>query len=123
MIELGGFIRDILSSMKRPETSVSLDRTETMSNRLGKIFEATNRDWNNALKDNDEFLAKDGRVMDSMLSEHMCEGWLEGYLLTGRHGSFASYEAFIRIVDSMAAQHAKWLKVCSQLPWRSPLPH
>ena len=71
--------------------------------------------------DTDDCLARDGRIMDSMLSEHMCEGWLEGYLLTGRHGFFASYEAFIRIVDSMAAQHAKWLKVCNQLSWRQPI--
>ena len=69
----------------------------------------------------DEFLASDGRIMDSMLSEHMCEGWLEGYLLTGRHGFFASYESFIRVVDSMVAQHAKWLKVCNQLPWRQSI--
>ena len=67
---------------------------------------------------NDEFLAPEGRVLDSMLSEHQCEGWLEGYLLTGRHGLFNSYEAFIRIVDSMFSQHAKWLKVCLELPWR-----
>ena len=86
-----------------------------MSNRLNAAFEVTNRDWNAETLPTDEFLAKDGRIMDSMLSEHMCEGWLEGYLLTGRHGFFASYEAFIRIVDSMAAQHAKWLKVCNQL--------
>ena len=69
----------------------------------------------------DDCLARDGRIMDGMLSEHMCEGWLEGYLLTGRHGFFASYEAFIRVVDSMAAQHAKWLKVCNQLSWRQPI--
>ena len=92
-----------------------------MSNRLGKVFEETNRDWNGEKYDNDEFLATDGRVMDSMLSEHMCEGWLEGYILTGRHGFFASYEAFIRIIDSMAAQHAKWLKVTSELPWRQKI--
>lgn len=121
MIELGGFIRDIFKLNEKTRNFRIFGPDETMSNRLGKIFEATNRDWNNALKDNDEFLAKDGRVMDSMLSEHMCEGWLEGYLLTGRHGFFASYEAFIRIVDSMAAQHAKWLKVCSQLPWRQSI--
>ncbi|MFQ7288680.1 MAG: hypothetical protein ACLRPV_07095 [Lacrimispora saccharolytica] len=81
----------------------------------------TNRDWNGELKDDDDKLARGGRIMDGMLSEHMCEGWLEGYLLTGRHGFFASYEAFIRIVDSMAAQHAKWLKVCNQLSWRQPI--
>ena len=78
-----------------------------MSNRLYKVFEEQSRDWNAGLLENDDCLARDGRIMDGMLSEHMCEGWLEGYLLTGRHGFFASYEAFIRIVDSMAAQHAK----------------
>ena len=121
MIALGGFVRDIFKLNEETKNFRIFGPDETMSNRLGKVFEETNRDWNNVLKDNDEFLAKDGRVMDSMLSEHMCEGWLEGYLLTGRHGFFASYEAFIRIVDSMAAQHAKWLKVCSQLPWRQSI--
>lgn len=121
MIELGGFIRDIFKLNKETRNFRIFGPDETMSNRLGKVFEETSRDWNSELKDNDEFLANDGRVMDSMLSEHMCEGWLEGYLLTGRHGFFASYEAFIRIVDSMAAQHAKWLKVCSQLPWRQSI--
>ena len=77
---------------------------ETMSNRLYKCFEATQRDWNSTIIPGDEFLAHDGRIMDSMLSEHMCEGWLEGYLLTGRHGFFASYESFIRVVDSMVAE-------------------
>ncbi|MFR7894335.1 MAG: hypothetical protein ACLU38_09935 [Dysosmobacter sp.] len=72
-------------------------------------------------EDPDEHLDPDGRVMDSMLSEHICEGWLEGYLLTGRHGFFNSYEAFIRIVDSMFAQHAKWLKTCNELPWRQDI--
>ena len=89
--------------------------------RLYKVFEYQKRDWNAEMLDTDDCLARDGRIMDSMLSEHMCEGWLEGYLLTGRHGFFASYEAFIRIVDSMAAQHAKWLKVCNQLSWRQPI--
>ena len=121
MIELGGFVRDIFKLNAESKNFRIFGPDETMSNRLGKVFEATNRDWNEDLYDNDEFLANDGRVMDSMLSEHMCEGWLEGYLLTGRHGFFASYEAFIRIVDSMAAQHAKWLKVCNQLPWRQKI--
>jgi xylulose-5-phosphate/fructose-6-phosphate phosphoketolase len=79
------------------------------------------RDWNGEYHEADEDLAKDGRIMDAYLSEHMCEGWLEGYLLTGRHGFFASYEAFIRVVDSMCAQHAKWLKVCNELPWRQKI--
>jgi len=89
-----------------------------LSNLLGAVFEVTNRQWDARQQDNDEFLAPAGRVLDSMLSEHQCEGWLEGYLLTGRHGLFNSYEAFIRIVDSMFSQHAKWLKVTSELPWR-----
>ena len=85
---------------------------------MGAVFEATNRQWDARTEDNDEFLAPAGRVLDSMLSEHQCEGWLEGYLLTGRHGLFNSYEAFIRIIDSMFSQHAKWLKVTLELPWR-----
>ena len=121
MIELGGFVRDIFKLNEETRNFRIFGPDETMSNRLGKVFEVTNRDWNGEKYENDEFLAQDGRVMDSMLSEHMCEGWLEGYLLTGRHGFFASYEAFIRIVDSMAAQHAKWLKVCSELPWRQKI--
>ena len=121
MVELGGFVRDIFKLNEDSKNFRIFGPDETMSNRLGKVFEATNRDWNGEAYDTDEFLAHDGRVMDSMLSEHMCEGWLEGYLLTGRHGFFASYEAFIRIVDSMAAQHAKWLKVCNQLSWRQPI--
>lgn len=118
MIELGKFVRDIFKLNEETKNFRIFGPDETMSNRLGAVFEATNRDWNADMTDNDEFLAADGRVMDSMLSEHMCEGWLEGYLLTGRHGFFASYEAFIRIVDSMFSQHAKWLKVTSELPWR-----
>jgi xylulose-5-phosphate/fructose-6-phosphate phosphoketolase len=91
---------------------------ETISNLLGAVFEVTNRQWDAREVKNDEFLAPAGQVLDSMLSEHQCEGWLEGYLLTGRHGLFNSYEAFIRIVDSMFSQHAKWLKVTLELPWR-----
>ena len=121
MIELGGFVRDIFRLNEESRNFRIFGPDETMSNRLGRVFEATNRDWNTTHLDTDEFLAADGRVMDSILSEHMCEGWLEGYLLTGRHGFFASYEAFIRIVDSMAAQHAKWLKVCAELPWRQKI--
>ena len=103
MIELGGFVRDIFKMNDDSKNFRIFGPDETMSNRLGKVFEVTNRDWNDEKYDTDEFLAADGRVMDSMLSEHMCEGWLEGYLLTGRHGFFASYEAFIRVVDSMCA--------------------
>ena len=116
MMNLGAFIRDIIAA--NPNNFRLFGPDETLSNRLNKVFEKTNRTWNASKKDNDEFLASDGRVMDSMLSEHMCEGMLEGYLLTGRHGMFASYEAFIRVVDSMFSQHAKWLKVTNDISWR-----
>ena len=121
MIELGGYIRDIFNLNKDSKNFRIFGPDESMSNRLYKVFEAENRDWNAELLPSDDCLARSGRIMDGMLSEHMCEGWLEGYLLTGRHGFFASYEAFIRVVDSMAAQHAKWLKVCNQLTWRCPI--
>ena len=121
MIELGGYIRDIFNLNKDSKNFRIFGPDESMSNRLYKVFEAENRDWNAELLPSDDCLARSGRIMDGMLSEHMCEGWLEGYLLTGRHGFFASYEAFIRVVDSMAAQHAKWLKVCNQLTWRRPI--
>ena len=91
---------------------------ETVSNLLGAVFEVTSRQWDAREAENDEFLAPAGLVLDSMLSEHQCEGWLEGYLLTGRHGVFNCYEAFVRIVDSMFSQHAKWLKVTAEMPWR-----
>ena len=113
---LGTFIRDIIK--ENPNNFRVFGPDETMSNRLSHVFEATNRSWYLKKKDEDEFLSYDGRVMDAFLSEHACEGWLEGYLLTGRHGFFASYEAFIRVIDSMASQHAKWLKICNELPWR-----
>lgn len=93
---------------------------ETASNRLSKVFDVTNRTWMEAIRDYDEQLAPDGRVME-ILSEHQCQGWLEGYLLTGRHGLFNCYEAFIHIIDSMFNQHAKWLKVSRKLPWREPI--
>ena len=121
MIELGAFIRDIFRLNEEQKNFRIFGPDETMSNRLYHVFEAQNRDWNAENHENDEHMAKDGRIMDAYLSEHMCEGWLEGYLLTGRHGFFASYEAFIRVVDSMCAQHAKWLKVCNQLPWRQKI--
>ncbi len=121
MIELGKFVRDIFKLNKDAKNFRIFGPDETNSNRLNAVFEAENRDWNAERYDDDDHLAADGRVMDSMLSEHMCEGWLEGYLLTGRHGFFATYEAFARIIDSMAAQHAKWLKVCNQLPWREEI--
>jgi len=116
---LGEFIRDIIKS--NPNNFRAFGPDETMSNRLSHIFEADNRSWYLTKKKDDEYLSYDGRIMDSYLSEHTCEGWLEGYLLTGRHGFFASYEAFIRIVDSMASQHAKWLKVANELPWRKDI--
>ena len=93
---------------------------ETTSNRMEHIFEATQRAWIWPMVETDEFLARDGRVME-ILSEHTCEGWLEGYLLTGRHGIFASYEGFIPIVDSMMNQYAKWLESSEKIPWRAPL--
>ena len=121
MIELGGYIRDIFKLNKENKNFRIFGPDESMSNRLYHAFEEENRAWNAEMYDDDDKLAQNGRIMDGMLSEHMCEGWLEGYLLTGRHGFFASYEAFIRIVDSMAAQHAKWLKVTNQLSWRQPI--
>ena len=121
MIELGGYVRDIFRLNKEEKNFRIFGPDETMSNRLGHVFEEENRQWQADMTPEDEFLATNGRVMDGMLSEHMCQGWLEGYLLTGRHGFFNSYEAFIRIVDSMFAQHAKWLKVCAQLPWRQDI--
>jgi len=121
MIELGGYVRDVVKLNTENRNFRVFGPDETMSNRLGKVFEETNRMWSAETLDNDEFISDDGRVVDSALSEHLCQGWLEGYLLTGRHGFFNSYEAFIRIVDSMAAQHAKWLKVCSQIPWRQSI--
>jgi len=116
--ELGKFLRDIIVLNKEQRNFRIFGPDETLSNRLNSVFEVTDRQWNGEKLENDEFIAPYGRVLDSMLSEHMCEGWLEGYLLTGRHGIFNCYEAFVRIVDSMFSQHAKWLKVTSQLPWR-----
>jgi len=93
---------------------------ETVSNRLGALLDVTNRTWNAEIYNDDDHLAPDGRVME-ILSEHTCQGWLEGYLLTGRHGWFSCYEAFIHVVDSMFNQHAKWLKVSKEIPWRRPI--
>ena len=116
---LGKFLRDV--EKLNPNNFRVFGPDETLSNLLGAVFEVSNRQWDAREVKNDEFLAPAGRVLDSMLSEHQCEGWLEGYLLTGRHGLFNSYEAFIRIVDSMFSQHAKWLKVTAELPWRRPI--
>ena len=115
---LGLFLRDVAKANESQANFRIFGPDETLSNLLGSVFDVTNRQWEAREKTNDEFLAPAGQVLDSMLSEHQCEGWLEGYLLTGRHGLFNSYEAFIRIVDSMFSQHAKWLKVTSELPWR-----
>jgi len=115
---LGRFLRDVVALNQEEPNFRIFGPDETLSNLLGAVFDATNRQWDALTVENDEFLAPAGRVLDSMLSEHQCQGWLEGYLLTGRHGLFNSYEAFIRIVDSMFSQHAKWLKVTLELPWR-----
>ncbi len=118
MMELGYFIRDIIKLNEPKKNFRIFGPDEALSNRLNHIFEVTNRQWNGIRYDYDEFINPYGRVIDSVLSEHLCEGMLEGYLLTGRHGFMHSYEAFIRIVDSMTSQHAKWLKVTKDLPWR-----
>lgn len=118
--ELGEFLRDVITLNQENRNFRIFGPDETLSNRLTAVFEVTNRQWNAQTKENDTFLSSDGRVME-MLSEHQCEGWLEGYLLTGRHGLFNSYEAFIHIIDSMFNQHAKWLKVCAELPWREKI--
>ena len=122
MMELGRYVRDVYKLNDKNRNFRMFGPDETLSNRLGHVFDGDeNRSWMNARKDNDEFLAADGRVMDGMLSENMCEGWLEGYLLTGRHGFFHSYEAFVRVIDSMMSQHAKWLKICKGLTWREEI--
>jgi xylulose-5-phosphate/fructose-6-phosphate phosphoketolase len=114
---LGEFLRDVAKLNREQRNFRIFGPDETLSNRLNAVFEVTSRQWEARTEENDEFLASDGRVME-MLSEHQCEGWLEGYLLTGRHGLFNCYEAFIHIIDSMFNQHAKWLKVSAELPWR-----
>lgn len=116
MEELGKFLRDIID-LNRTNFRV-FGPDETKSNRLTPVFEKTDRQFNANIYRNDESISHEGRVIDSVLSEHLCEGMLEGYILTGRHGIFNSYEAFIRIVDSMTSQHAKWLKVTKELSWR-----
>ena len=114
---LGRFLRDVAKNNSEQRNFRVFGPDETISNGLESLFEVTARQWQAATDRNDEFLARTGRVME-MLSEHQCQGWLEGYLLTGRHGLFNCYEAFIHIVDSMFNQHAKWLKVTAGLPWR-----
>ncbi|CCH16896.1 phosphoketolase [Micromonospora lupini] len=115
---LGPWIRDVIAA--NPQSFRLFGPDEVASNRLGAAFEVTDRAWMGATVPGDDHLSPDGRVME-VLSEHLCQGWLEGYLLTGRHGVFTSYEAFIHIVDSMLNQHAKWLKVTRAIPWRQPL--
>jgi xylulose-5-phosphate/fructose-6-phosphate phosphoketolase len=115
---LGGFLRDVIA--RNSDNFRLFGPDETASNRLGDVFAATARAWDAEVEPTDEGLAPDGRVME-VLSEHLCQGWLEGYLLTGRHGLFNCYEAFIHIVDSMFNQHAKWLKVTRAIPWRQPI--
>jgi xylulose-5-phosphate/fructose-6-phosphate phosphoketolase len=115
---LGRFLRDVIKLNQDGRNFRIFGPDETLSNLLGAVFETTNRQWEAREVKTDEFLSPAGRVLDSMLSEHQCEGWLEGYLRTGRHGLFNCYEAFIHIIDSMFNQHAKWLKVTAELPWR-----
>lgn len=117
---LGDYLRDVLRLNDEDKNFRVFGPDETASNRLGSVFEATDRVWMAETLNSDDHLAADGRVME-VLSEHLCQGWLEGYLLTGRHGFFSCYEAFIHIVDSMFNQHAKWLQVARELPWRKPV--
>ena len=115
---LGGFLRDIIA--RNPDRFRIMGPDETASNRLSAVFETTDRAWDATTVPGDDHLSPDGRVME-VLSEHLCQGWLEGYLLTGRHGLFNCYEAFIHIIDSMFNQHAKWLKTTNHIPWRAPI--
>jgi xylulose-5-phosphate/fructose-6-phosphate phosphoketolase len=117
---LGTFLRDVMKLNADSKNFRVFGPDETASNRLDALFEVTNKVTMEAIEPTDEHLSRDGRVME-VLSEHMCQGWLEGYLLTGRHGFFSCYEAFIHIVDSMFNQHAKWLKVTHKIPWRRPI--
>ncbi len=122
MHALGPYLRDVIKLNLDHHNFRVFGPDEAVSNRIEQIFEGTNRQWEARTRPNDEFLAPSGAVLDSMLSEHMAEGWLEGYLLTGRHGVLHSYEAFIRIVDSMVNQHAKWIKMSRELSWRRQIP-
>ncbi len=117
---MGGYLRDVMKQNLDARNFRLVSPDENNSNRWGDVLSVTNRTWNAETLPGDDHLARDGRVME-MLSEHQCQGWLEGYLLTGRHGFFSCYEAFIHIVDSMVNQHAKWLKVCNHIPWRRPI--
>jgi len=117
---LGAFLRDVFVRNADASNFRLMCPDETNSNRLGAVFEVENRCWIEPIRETDDHLAVDGRVME-VLSEHLCEGWLEGYLLTGRHGMFATYEAFAMVAASMIVQHAKWLKAAGELPWREPV--
>ena len=120
-MDLGKYIRDLFVLNAKNKNFRIFGPDEALSNRFNYVFEKESRTWNSKILKSDEYLSPTGRVMDSYLSEHVCEGMLEGYLLTGRYGFIHSYEAFVRIVDSMASQHAKWLKVTKQIPWRAPI--
>jgi xylulose-5-phosphate/fructose-6-phosphate phosphoketolase len=117
---MGKMLRDIMKSNADAANFRVVGPDETTSNRLDALFEVTNRESMAEIFPNDDHVAEDGRVME-VLSEHMCQGWLEGYLLTGRHGFFSCYEAFIHIIDSMFNQHAKWLESTRHIPWRRPI--
>ena len=117
---MGRYLRDVMALNMESRNFRLFSPDENNSNRWQDALEVTNRAWMAEKYDYDDHLAADGRVME-MLSEHQCQGWLEGYLLTGRHGFFSCYEAFIHIIDSMFNQHAKWLKVCNHIPWRRPI--
>ena len=116
---LGGFLRDVMKLNANAKFRV-FGPDETASNRLEALYEVTDKEWMEPIFPVDEHLSQRGRVLE-MLSEHMCQGWLEGYLLTGRHGFFSCYEAFIHIINSMFNQHAKWLKVTRNIEWRRPM--
>lgn len=118
MYVLGSYLRDVLDNN---DNFRIFGPDEALSNRFNEAFKVTNRKWNAEVLDSDEYLSPDGKIIDSVLSEHVCEGLLEGYLLTGRHGIMHSYEAFIRIIDSMVSQHAKWLKMCDEISWRDDI--
>ena len=117
---LGQYLREVFVLNAKAQNFRLFGPDETASNRLEAVYKATKKEWMAATKPTDVDLAADGRVLE-ILSEHMCQGWLEGYLLTGRHGLFSCYEAFVHIVDSMVNQHAKWIKSCKDIPWRAPI--
>src|SRR4029078_12918227 len=117
---MGQFLRDVMKLNKDSRNFRVMGPDETASNRLNALFETTDRVFTGEIRSSDDHLSPDGRVME-ILSEHMCQGWLEGYLLTGRHGFFSCYEAFIHIIDSMFTQHAKWLNTTRDIPWRRPI--